>query len=249
MREILTDLVAEQQGLDQFLQKIAPRLWTQPTGAKGWSIHDLVSHLASIEELAAQAVIDGLDPNVMVAEAGSLNALVKEGVDRGKSMRPQDVIEWWRGARAQTMDALWNKEPGDRMHWFGGDVSAKMMATYRIMETWAHGLDVWDLYGDEETIIETPRLQHIAFLGHHLLEVVFAQAGEEYEPVRLEVMGPGYAKWVFGPEDADKIKGPAIDWCRLVVRRAELKDLPDLETFGPAAERAIKRAAAYIEQL
>ena len=124
MREILTDLVAEQQGLDQFLQKIAPRLWTQPTGAKGWSIHDLVSHLASIEELAAQAVSDGLDPNVMVAEAGSLNALVKEGVDRGKTMRPQDVIEWWRGARAQTMDALWNKEPGDRMHWFGGDVSA-----------------------------------------------------------------------------------------------------------------------------
>ena len=196
-----------------------------------------MSHLASIEELAAQAASDGLDPNELVARAGSLNALVKEGVDRGKSMRPQDVIEWWRGSRAQTMDALWNKEPGDRMHWFGGDVSAKMMATYRIMETWAHGLDVWDIYGDEETIIETPRLQHIAFLGHHLLELVFAQAGEEYEPVRLEVMGPGYAKWVFGPEDADKIKGPAIDWCRLVVRRAELKDLPDLEAFGPAAER------------
>ena len=79
MREILTDLVAEQQGLDQFLQKIAPRLWNQPTGAKGWSIHDLVSHLASIEELAAQCVIEGLDPNVLVAEAGSLNALIKEG--------------------------------------------------------------------------------------------------------------------------------------------------------------------------
>ncbi len=244
MRAILTDLVAEQQSFDQYLQKIPPRDWKKPTAAKGWSIQNLVAHLAHLEDIATSAVDEGTDPNAEVARAGSFEKLVKEGLKKGDSMRPQDVIEWWRLSRAATMDALWLRESEDRVMWFGGELSAKLMATFRIMETWAHGLDVYDKHGVE--VEPTPRLKHVSFLGWKLLPVAFARAGEEFEPIRVEVMGPNYSKWSFGPEGAPKIKGPALEWCRYIVQRSPLKSCPGLVADGDVAEKALKLATAYI---
>jgi len=59
MREILSDLVAEQQQLDQFLQGIADRDWKKRTPAPGWTIQDQVSHLAYIETFAAEVLNEG----------------------------------------------------------------------------------------------------------------------------------------------------------------------------------------------
>ena len=53
MREILSDLVAEEQHLDQFLQGLADREWKKKTPAEGWTIKDQVSHLAHVEGLVA----------------------------------------------------------------------------------------------------------------------------------------------------------------------------------------------------
>ncbi len=247
VREILTDLVKEQQSLDQFLQKISPRAWGKPTAAEGWSIQDLVSHLAQFEDLVAESVEDGIDPNATVAAAGSFETFIAQGLAKGSEMRPQDVIEWWRLSRARAMDALWAKETSDRVMWIGGECSAQLLATFRIMETWAHGLDVWDVMGDEENPVpETDRLRHIAFLAYKLLPLAHEQAGEPFEPVRVEVMGPNYAKWAFGPEDAPRLKGPAMQFARYVVHRSSREDAPDVVAEGEPAERALRLITAYL---
>lgn len=251
MREILTDLVKEQQTLDQFLQKINPREWGNPTKAKGWSIKNLVAHLAQFEDLTADTIEDDVVPNELIAEAGGFEAFVKAGIDKGKPMRPQDVIEWWRLSRARAMDALWSLEADDRVEWVGGDCSARTLATYRIMETWAHGLDVWDIWGnnDEEDMLpETERLKHIIFLSSRVLPVAFKQAGESFEPVRIEAMGPNYAKWSFGPVDAPRIKGPAMPMARYVVQRSTLKQAKaeGVVAEGEAAEKALELLTAYV---
>ena len=59
MREILSDLVAEEQHLDQFLQSLADREWKKKTPAEGWTIKDQVSHLAHVEGLAAEVLEQG----------------------------------------------------------------------------------------------------------------------------------------------------------------------------------------------
>ena len=59
MREILSDLVAEQQHLDQFLQTLRDRQWPTPTPAAGWTIQDTVSHLAYVESFAAEVLAEG----------------------------------------------------------------------------------------------------------------------------------------------------------------------------------------------
>ena len=49
MHQILADLVAEQQALDQFLQTVKDRDWKTKTPAAGWDVRDQVSHLAFFE--------------------------------------------------------------------------------------------------------------------------------------------------------------------------------------------------------
>ncbi len=257
MREILSDLVAEQQSLDQFLQRIHERDWKRPTPAKGWTIHDTVSHLASAEALAASAIQGGAE-FVAATGATDLDTLIQSGIVQGRGKRYQEVIEWWRNGRADVVDALSRMEPDDRVAWIGpasGSVSAKAFATIRLMETWAHGLDIKVamegrlpvVEDEEDTEVDTARIRHIAWLAHRMLPYAFAEAGLPYPEtgIRVELMGPRYARWVFGPEDADNvIRGMAGEFCRVSVHRLDLADT-GLKAMGDAAEAALRLLRTY----
>ena len=243
VREILSDLVAEQQFLDQFLQRISLRDWDRPTAAKGWTIRDTISHLADSEELAAGAIAGTADLT-RYRSGDILDELNQVAVSQGRKMRPQDVIEWWRGGRAKVVEPLSHMKASDRIAWSNGSISARTLATIRLMETWAHGLDIYKAMGAD--IEDTQRIRHICWLGWKSLPYAFKIAEEDYAPIRVEVIGPGYAKWVYGPEDAaDVIKGSAGDFARLVVRRME-PDETRLRVTGDTAEKAMKLARAYL---
>lgn len=245
VREILSDLVAEQQYLDQFLQRISLKDWDRPTRAAGWTIRDTISHLADSEELAASVVTgDGSDQLARYRKTTDLDAIRQEAVERGRDMRPQDVIEWWRGGRAKVVEPLSHMDPSHRLEWIAGSLSARTLATSRLMETWAHGLDIYDAM--EAEIEDTPRIRHICWLGWKSLPYAFKMAGEDFAPVRVELIGPGYAKWVYGPDDTENlIKGSASDWARLVVDRLSFADTR-LKITGDAAHIAVEVARAYL---
>jgi hypothetical protein len=60
-------------------------------------------------------------------------------------------------------------------------------------------------------------------------------------------MGPGYAKWVYGPADTDQmIKGPAGEFARLAVRRIKRRDAKNLKATGESAEAALEVVRAYL---
>ncbi len=244
VRAILADLVAEQQGLDQYLQSKRDRDWKTSTPAAGWNVHDQVSHLAFFEEYAYNAIVEDGTALSDAADYPTAADFTAAGAARGRQMRPGEVIEWWRGTRAKVVDALSRSKPEDRIPWFVGDMSAKAFATARLMETWAHGLDIHAAFKDE--VEDGPRIRHIAWLGWRALPYAFQLAGEVYsKPVRVEVIGPAYAKWVFGPEDTDQlIKGPAGDWCRVAVQRMKARD-SRLTAHGDVAEKALLVARAY----
>ena len=264
MREILSDLVAEQQHLDQFLQTLSTRQWTTMTPAPGWSIQDTVSHLAYAEGFAAEVLEEG-QKRIDREKITDIDAWTEIGVGQGRGRRHQEIIEWWRFGRADVVDALSRMQATDRIPWFYGDMGAASFASIRLMETWAHGLDIKcamldritpldrppeDLEEDEEwndPLEDTTRLRHIASLGQRSLRFAFEQAGEEFpeSDIRVEVMGPLYAAWRFGPEDTDQvIKGMAGDWCRLVVQRQTAEDT-GLKAVGDFAETALQIARTY----
>jgi uncharacterized protein (TIGR03084 family) len=246
VREILSDLVAEQQQLDQFLQRINVRYWSTKTPAKGWDIRDIVSHLAHMEEYAHNALSEGGSRLGEVNDYATYGQFTDVGVKRGRAMRPQDVIEWWRLGRAKVVDALSRTKIKDRVPWFYGDMSARTFATARLAETWAYGLDIHTTVGDDEHE-DTDRLRHIIVLAQKMLPWAFDQAGFEYEAeVRIEGIGQMYAKYASGSEDTDQlIRGPAGEICRVAVRRLDPSDAQGVIIKGETAETALKVLRTY----
>lgn len=243
MREILSDLVAEQQFLDQSLQRIPIKNWDRVTPSKPWTVRDTISHLADFADLAADTLLGG-DKVKEWQKASDLDVLRQRAIQRGRTMRPQDVIEWWRGGRAKVVEPLSHMTEHDRVEWIEGSMSARTFATFRLMETWAHGLDIYRAL--EIEVEDTTRIRHICWLGWKTLPYAFKAAGLDYSPVRVEVIGPGYAKWVYGPEDTDDlIKGSASDWARVVVRRIKPKDVR-LKVTGETAQKAVEVAQAFL---
>jgi uncharacterized protein (TIGR03084 family) len=243
VRDILSDLVAEQQFLDQSLQRIPNKIWDTVTPNEPWTVRDTIAHLADFEELGADAITGG-DRVKDWQKATDLEKMRKRAIERGRGMRFQDVIEWWRGARAKVVEPLSHMNGDDRIAWIAGDMSARTFATFRLMETWMHGLDVYATLGLE--VEDTPRIRHVCWLGWKTLPYAFKQAGEYYEPVRVEVIGPGYAKWVYGPADTDQlIKGSASDWARVTVHRVAPENTR-LKVTGEYAEKALRHAQAFL---
>jgi uncharacterized protein (TIGR03084 family) len=243
VREILSDLVAEQQFLDQSLQRIPIKNWDRVTPSKPWTVRDTISHLADFADLAADTLLGG-DKVKEWQKASDLDVLRQRAIQRGRAMRPQDVIEWWRGGRAKVVEPLSHMTEDDRVEWIEGTMSARTFATFRLMETWAHGLDIYQAL--EIEVEDTARIRHVCWLGWKTLPYAFKAAGLDYSPVRVEVIGPGYAKWVYGPDDTDElIKGSASDWARVVVRRIKPKDVR-LKVTGENAQKAVEVAQAFL---
>ena len=255
MREILSDLVAEQQALDQFLQGIHERDWKRKTPAPGWTILDTISHLAHTEISAANAIAGGR-AFTDHAIPNDIDEWTARGVRQGQGKRYQEIIEWWRNGRASVVDALSKMDSRDRIPWVVTTMSAKTFATLRLMETWAHGLDIKATMadkirtpeeGEDDPLADTPRLRHIAWLAHRMLPYAFSEAGEVFpdKGIRVELMGPQYARWLYGPEDAENvIKGLASEWCRVAVQRMNAANT-SLRAFGPGAETALRVVRAY----
>jgi len=252
MRAILSDLVAEEQSLDQFLQGLHERDWKLPTMAAGWSIHDTISHLAFTEWAAADSISGTFNPMDIPVE--DIDQWTARGVLEGRPKRYQEVIEWWRSGRAAVVDGLSKKLPSDRVNWVVSPVSGKALATLRLMETWAHGLDIkMALAGrfkgepEDDPLQDTPRLRHVAWLAHRMLPYAFDAAGESFPEggIRVELMGPRYSRWVYGPEDAENvIKGIGGEWCRVAVQRLDLT-ATNLKAEGDQAEVALRVLRAY----
>ena len=245
MRDVLSDLVAEQQQLDQFLQRITVNKWSVALPLDDWTIRDTISHLAHFQEYAHNAIAEGGGMLDDLDEHESIDDFVEVGIERGRQMRPQDVIEWWRLGRAEVVDALSRASATDRVPWVYSDMSAKTFATLQLAEVWAHGLDIYEAM--EEELEDTDRLRHIVWFVHKTLPWAFDLAGYEYdEPVRIEGIGPMYAKYVAGPDDADHlIRGPAGEICRVAVQRLHPDDAENVILKGDVAEIAFQEMRIF----
>ena len=135
--------------------------------------------------------------------------------------------------------------PDARVPW-GLGMRTPSFVTARLMETWAHGLDVRAALG--VAAVDADRLAHIAWLATRALPYAYSVAGREppAEPVRVELVLPSGAHWASGPEDApDRISGPAGDYCRVFVHRRSPADT-NLVIEGDAARSAIAVARAFL---
>ena len=246
IQELCGDLAAEHQVLDAAVDGLAPAAWDAPTPAEGWTVRDQISHLAFFDATAAVAASDPARFRADAAEAvKDLPRFIAGPTVRGRSMSAAEVLEWWRAARRSLLETLEGFEPSTRVPWYGSTMSAPSFVTARLMETWAHGQDVFDALGARRPA--TARLRHIAHLGVRALPNSY-RAHRRPVPedlVRVELTGPGGEVWTWGEEGAaNVVRGPALDFCLVVTQRRHPDDTR-LETAGPVAAEWISIAQAF----
>ena len=120
------------------------------------------------------------------------------------------------------------------MPWFGPPMSATSMATARLMETWAHSLDVHEGLGVD--VEDTDRIRHVAHLGVRTRNFAHSVHGLDApaEEFRIDLVAPSGDVWSWGPEDAAQtVTGSAGDFCRLVTQRVHRADtdLGEVRTY------------------
>lgn len=243
---ILADLEAEGDDLDRLVASLPDAGWRRPTPAPGWTVAHQIAHLAWADE---QALLAGTDPPAFTTRLAALSAgaegLADETAAEGVAAGPAVVLGRWRVSRADLLRLLGTLPAGTKLPWFGPAMSRESMATARLMETWAHGLDVADALGVSRAA--THRLRHIAHLGVRTRDFSFAVRGlpPPDAPFRVELAAPDGTCWAWGPANADdRVEGSALDFCLLVTQRRHRDDL-DLRVTGEAAERWVGVAQAF----
>ncbi len=239
---LLDDLAAEQAELDAIVAPLPEADWSRPTPAEGWSISDTVLHLALTDEVAALAAAD---PSAFEAYRQQRRASGIDPFHLHRATPTADLLALWRKNRQALLEALRNTDQHQRTTWFGPPMSATSHATARLMETWAHGQDIVDALGLERAA--TARLKHIAHLGIRTRAYSYTQHGLTPPPndVRVELEAPGGGVWTWSASDAaDRVTGPALDFCLAVVQRRHLDDT-DLTCDGPHAREWLLIAQAF----
>ena len=239
--DVIADLEAEQERLESLLADLTPEQWAQPSAAAGWTISDVVVHLAQTEEAVAVSVASDARADLWHRD-GSLDDAVDAAV-RAQAAPPQEVFHRWRIARRTSVAALRQADPQRRVPWAATPLKPMVLATTRLAEHWAHGLDIAGPLG--LPFPDTARLRHIAWLGHRTLPYAFTVEGEQPHDVYCELTGPDGVVWKFGTPDADSaIRGPAGDFCRVGARRLRPEDT-DLVTTGPHSAAALRVLRNY----
>jgi uncharacterized protein (TIGR03084 family) len=243
---IVSDLRAESDELDALVGDLPEPAWATGTPAAGWTIAHQIAHLLWTDQMALLAITDEAAFADVVAQAGTNpTGFVDEAAASLSEAAPRQLLADWRRTRDRLHDALSTAADGRKLPWFGPPMSAASMATARLMETWAHGLDVADALGVERPA--TDRLRSIAHIGVRTRDFAFTLHGltPPAEPFRVELRSPSGALWVWGPEDArQQVTGAAEDFCMLVNQRRARSRL-DVRATGADAETWLTIAQAF----
>ena len=218
--------------------------WTAASACAGWTVADVVLHLAQTNEMAIGSargdldavmarLTDGLPPASDIDDGAALMVAAERQTDAAV------VEERWERSCAELRAALLARQPDDRVTWVVGDLAARTLATTRLAETWIHTGDVAAGLGADQP--PTDRLWHIARLAWRTLPYAFQREGlEPPGPVAFELVAPSRAAWSFQPPEPARtvISGPGAVLCRVASRRVDPSSTA-LHGSGPDADAVL----------
>ena len=243
---MVADLRAESDDLDALVADLPADRWAAATPAPGWTIAHQIAHLLWTDRVAVTAVTDEAGFAALLAEAvKDPTGVVDAGAEELAQLPPDRLLADWRRTRSRLHDELLTVADGRKLLWFGPAMSAASMATARLMETWAHGLDVAGTLGVKRPA--TARLRSIAHIGVRTRDFAFSinALTPPAEPFLVELRAPDGSTWLWGPDDAaQRVTGSAEDFCMLVTQRRPRADL-DVTARGSDAEKWLSIAQAF----
>lgn len=245
-QDVYSALATDGDEIDGLVENLDSAQWATPTPAAGWTITHQIAHLTATFRMAALAAAD---PDGFTAMTARLSNDFDKNVQMAMSPYladpPDALLARWRSERAAAQKALTAVPAGQLVPWLVRPLPAPVLAAAGMMECFGHGQDIADALGVIRP--RTDRLRHLVAFAVRTWDFGYLARGLTPPEVQLrfELTAPSGALWQFGPEDStERVTGPAVDFCLLVVRRRHRADL-SLTATGAQADRWLDLAQAY----
>jgi len=249
MLEVAIDLRAEADALHAFLETLDAADWSRPTQFNGWTPWDVVAHLHFFDKMSL-AALDGEEAfakrrDALLAHVGEGRTNQEIGRATYAGLEPQALLARWIETDREMARRLGESDPKRRLPWFGPDMGVRMFTTARLMETWAHGQEVYDLKGVRRE--PTDRLRHIATIGVKTFGWTFVNRGEQPPgpPPYVRLHAPSGDVWEWNePSEVERVEGEALDFCLVVAQSRNVADT-GLRVVGDVATRWMAIAQCF----
>jgi uncharacterized protein (TIGR03084 family) len=249
VESIVAALAAEQAELEGMLRDATDSDWDTPTRCPGWTVSDVVLHLAQTDEFALASIEGRLGEAVPgwtgTGAASTVDDRAGALVAEQRGAPPREVHERWRAAAAALRHGFDTVDPSARVTWVAGQLAARTLAATRLSETWIHTGDIAEALGVART--PGPQLEQIVRLAWRTLPYAFARDGKQLAgPVAVELTAPAGGTWAFGDvgTSTTTVRGPATDFCEVAARRLDPAN-SNLTTTGPDGPDVLALVRTY----
>ena len=239
------DLRAEGAELYELVRTLDADAWERPTPFKNWTVNDVIAHLHTTDRVAHLALTDADEFRAMATRRERAISSSGSASTRFELPTGPELGACWHDYLGELCDLLGRTDARARIPWFGPDMSARMFATARQMETWAHGQDIYDLLRVPRT--NTDRIKNIAVIGVRTFGWTFVNRGLDVPAVApyVRLTAPSGAIWEWGePETPDHVEGSAVEFCHVVTQGRNIADT-DLAVAGETASRWMAIAQCF----
>ena len=243
------DFLEESEALYLLLKPLSNECLSQVTQFKSWTISDVIQHLhlwnwaaneSLVNESSFMKFIDTLFKDV--AASGSLRQFENVWLD---GLSGRSLIQEWRRFYIALATRFGECDPKRRLKWAGPDMSARSSITARLMETWAHGQEIYDHLGLVRE--DRDRIRNIAILGINTYKWTFLVRQEEIPgPMPLvQLNSPSGSVWEFGEDDgSNRVIGSATEFCQVVTQVRNVGDTK-LLVVGEVANEWMSKAQCF----
>jgi uncharacterized protein (TIGR03084 family) len=219
------------------------------TQFKNWTLNEVLTHL-HVWNIAA---------DLSLKDADAFTTFFKQvaaAVEHGNSLRPFEtsylnglrgraLLQTWRDYFVGMTDRFLAVDPKKRVKWAGPDMSVLSSITARLMETWAHGQEVYDALGVER--VNGDRIKNIAVLGVNTFGWTFTNRGLAVpSPApHVRLTAPSGELWTWNDPSRDNVvEGDATEFCQVVTQVRNNADT-HLRVVGETARRWMAIAQCF----
>jgi uncharacterized protein (TIGR03084 family) len=249
MIELSAGFCDESQALYRLLANLEDDDFERQTRFKQWTIGEIITHLHTWNSAVEQALTD--EPgfthflnDFMTSYKGGLPMRVYEK-RWAAPLQGRALLEAWQRQALKTAGVCQLADPKRRMKWTGPDMGVRSSLTARLMETWAHGLAIYDLLGAER--VDKDHIRNIAVLGIKTFGWTFSTHGQPLPAVlpHVRLYAPSGAIWTWhDASESDLIEGSATEFCQVVTQVRNIADTR-LKVVGESATRWMSIAQCF----
>lgn len=243
------DFRDESEALYDLIKPLSEADYDRVTLFRDWTINDVLQHLHYFNYVADLTLSDEdafvqtyTELKAFQEKSGSLVDATDKMLKGLKGIALRDA---WHDYYHEMADRFHAADPKQRLKWVGPSMSARSSISARLMETWSHAQEVYDLLGADRQ--NADRIKSIVVMGINTFGWTFKNREETIpdDVPHIRLTAPSGAIWQWNEGNAsDLIEGDAAEFCQVVTQTRNIADTT-LNVTGDIATRWMAVAQCF----